>query len=161
MRENPSDVFVKHCGISVRKISTYSSFAIVWMTWRNNICDVNYSPSLFTFLQIINSMKHTWFFLCFIIKMLDKRIIYKKCIYSCLYHVSSVGKAVSLLASRSNTAFPTDLTWYKQLYIHNVYIMCIYLVQLFFSCKTLFIMILYCFQSKIKMCTILVERRQK
>jgi hypothetical protein len=48
------------------------------MTWRNNTCDVNYSPSLFTFLQIINSMKLTWFFLCFIIKMLDKRIIYTK-----------------------------------------------------------------------------------
>ena len=42
--------------------------------------------------------------------MVDKRIMYTKCMYSCLYHVSSVGKAVSLLASRSNTAFPTDLT---------------------------------------------------
>jgi hypothetical protein len=64
----------KHCGISFGKISTYSYFAIVWMTWRNNTCDINYSPSLFTFLQIINSMKLTWFFLCFIIKMLDKCI---------------------------------------------------------------------------------------
>ena len=43
----------KHCGISVGKISTYSYFAIVWMTRRSNTCDVNYSPSLFTFLQII------------------------------------------------------------------------------------------------------------
>ena len=79
--------------------------------------------------------------------MLDKRIIYTKCMYNCLYHVSSVGKAVSLLdaasrlvvihfqltrhdtnsfASRSDTAFPTDSTRYKQLYIHNAYIMCMY-----------------------------------
>ena len=29
--------------------------------------------------------------------MLDKRIIYTTCMYNCLYHVSSVGKAVSLL----------------------------------------------------------------
>ena len=28
--------------------------------------------------------------------MLDKRIIYTKFMYNCLYHVSSVGKAVSL-----------------------------------------------------------------
>ena len=28
--------------------------------------------------------------------MLDKRIIYTKCMYNCLHHVSSVGKAVSL-----------------------------------------------------------------
>jgi hypothetical protein len=52
----------KHCGISVRKISTYSYFAIVWMTWRSNTCDVNYSPSLFTFLQIIKgeALLTTW-----------------------------------------------------------------------------------------------------
>jgi hypothetical protein len=116
------------------------------MTWRNNTCDINYSPSLITFLQIINSMKLTSFFLCFIIKMLDKRIIYTKCMYNCLYHVSSVGKGVSLRdanvsclvswksrittrreASSSDSPFPTDQTWYKQLYIHNVYIMCIYI----------------------------------
>jgi lysylphosphatidylglycerol synthetase-like protein (DUF2156 family) len=60
-----------------------------------------YSLSLFTFLQMINSMKLTWFFLCFIIKMLDKRIIYTKCMYNCLYHVSSIGKTVSLLARHS------------------------------------------------------------
>jgi len=29
--------------------------------------------------------------------MLDKRIIYTKCMYNCLYHVSSVGTDVSLL----------------------------------------------------------------
>ena len=126
MRKNPQWRLCKHCGISIRKISTYSYFAIFWMTWRNNICDVNYSLSLFTFLQMINSMKLTWFFLCFIIKMLDKCIIYTNCMYNCFYHVSSVGKAVSLLTSRSDTAFPTAKTWYKQLYIHNVYIMCIY-----------------------------------
>ena len=54
------------------------------MTWRNNTCDVSYCPSLLTFLQIINSMKLTWFFLCFIIKMLDKGSIYTKCMYNCL-----------------------------------------------------------------------------
>ena len=50
--------------------------------------------------------------------MLDKRIIYTKCMYNCLYHVESVGKAVSLRdasmyncrVSRSDTAFPTDST---------------------------------------------------
>ena len=41
--------------------------------------------------------------------MLDKRItcIYTKCMYNCLYHVSSVGKAFT---SHSDTAFPTDST---------------------------------------------------
>ena len=29
--------------------------------------------------------------------MLDKRILDTKCMYNCLYHVESVGKAVSLL----------------------------------------------------------------
>jgi hypothetical protein len=59
--------------------------------------------------------------------MLDKRIIYTKCMYNCLYHVESVGKAVSLRdAKRSDTAFPADSTWYKQLYIHIVYIPYIY-----------------------------------
>ena len=87
------------------------------MTWRNNTCDVNYSPSLFTFLQIINTMKLTWFCLCFIIKFLDKRIIYTKCMYNCLYHVSS---------------------WYvKQLYIHNVYIMCCIFIIFLKSCYCL------------------------
>ena len=32
--------------------------------------------------------------------MLDKRIIYTKCMYNCLYHVSSVGKTVSLLDAK-------------------------------------------------------------
>jgi hypothetical protein len=97
--------------------------------------------SLITFLPIINSMKLTSFFLCFMIKMLDKRIIYTECMYNCLYHDSSVGKVVSLRdanvsclvswksrittrreASSNDTAFPSDETWYKQLYIHFVYI---------------------------------------
>ena len=50
--------------------------------------------------------------------MLDKRIIYTKCMYNCLYHVSSVGKAVSLLDALCLVVIwlPTDSTWYKQLY---------------------------------------------
>jgi hypothetical protein len=54
----------------------------------------------------------------------DRSVVFSGCTTACimscqlekLYHYST------LHASRSNTAFPTDETWYKQLYIHNVYI---------------------------------------
>ena len=44
--------------------------------------------------------------------MLDKRIIYTICMYNCLYHVSSVGKAVSLLDTLRLVVIwlPTDST---------------------------------------------------
>jgi hypothetical protein len=98
----PTDeTWYKQLYIRAMKVYSDSDSDHEWMTWHSNTFDVNYSPSLLTFLQIINSMKLTRFFLCFIIKMLDKRIICTKCMYNCLYHVSSVGKAVSLLdASR-------------------------------------------------------------
>jgi hypothetical protein len=45
-------------------------------------------------------------------------------LYNCLYHVESVGSHITTRrkVSSSDTAFPTDETWYKQLYIHIVYI---------------------------------------
>jgi hypothetical protein len=69
-------------------------------------------------------------------------ILYTKCMYNCLYHVTTtvinthyihivyVQLFVSCLVSwksrittrrESDTTFPTDETWYKQLYIHFVY----------------------------------------
>ena len=54
--------------------------------------------------------------------MLDTRIIYTQCMYNCLYHVSSVGKAVSLLdASRL-----VMIRLLQPTRVYNVYIMCIY-----------------------------------
>jgi hypothetical protein len=51
--------------------------------------------------------------------------MYVQLFVSCLVSWKS-GITTRSFASRSDTAFPTDSTWYKQLYIHNVHIMCIY-----------------------------------
>ena len=51
MRENPSDVFVNIAESPLGK--SQRTRILLLFEWH----DVNYSPSLFTFLQIINSMK--------------------------------------------------------------------------------------------------------
>jgi hypothetical protein len=61
------------------------------------------------------------------LKMLDKRIIYTKCMYNCLYHVESVRKAVSLRnAKRSDTAFCNWLDMIQTV----VHTHCVYTVYL-------------------------------
>jgi hypothetical protein len=66
--------------------------------------------------------------------MLDRRIIYTKCMYNCLYHVSSVGKAVSLLeVSRLVVIRLFQLTRHDT--NSCTYTMCIYCVYINVSYK--------------------------
>jgi hypothetical protein len=59
--------------------------------------------------------------------MLDKRIIYTKCMYNCLYHVSSVGKAVSLLeASRLIVIQLFQLTRHDTKVVHT---QCVFIMR--------------------------------
>ena len=94
------------------------------VTWRLEL----YWKSECYLLKINITIKSNSITIFFLMQMIDKRIVFiinvlVQLLVSCF--VSSINRITTQrYALHSDTIYTTDLTWYKQLYQHNMHIMC-------------------------------------
>ena len=108
--------------------ATFNNISVI--SWRSV---VNWRLELYWMsecylLKINITIKSNSITIFFLMQMIDKRIVciinvLVQLLVSCL--VSSINHITTqLYALHSHKIYTTDLTWYKQLYQHNMHIMC-------------------------------------
>ena len=111
--------------------ATFNNISVI--SWRSV---VNWRLELYWMsecylLKINITIKSNSITIFFLMQMIDKRIVciinvLVQLLVSCL--VSSINRITTQrYALHSDKIYTTDLTWYKQLYQHNMHIMCIHI----------------------------------